>query len=304
MLNKNLRFSRIFLAFLLVLMLPGFQAFSKLPEVKVRFANPVYDKATLSYLVDVEFQSDQPGLEVFGMNVRFMYDNAALKFASLKNFQGNYKTMSAPLVRTGSAASGSVFGFKGPMDFVNGVVQLKSQTNPIRLTTTGWTKLFSASFIVVDPANFTVDNCCPSLIWDLENDPANGGYMPGDDGVVITAVDPSPKMDSSPVDEVVINLTLKGESGGPHVLFLTDEFGMKVWPNPTPGPVNIDLDWKGIKAMEVVVYNVLGAEVYRKEYMAGERIKFDMSQNVSGQYMMEMNVGEARFIHKLVLDRK
>ena len=79
----------VFLAFLMMGMLPGLEAYSKLPVVKVRFANPVYDKATLNYLVDVEFQSDQPGLEVFGMNVRFMYDNAALKFVSLKNFQGN-----------------------------------------------------------------------------------------------------------------------------------------------------------------------------------------------------------------------
>ncbi|MEO5905667.1 MAG: T9SS type A sorting domain-containing protein, partial [Saprospiraceae bacterium] len=56
---------------------------------------------------------------------------------------------------------------------------------------------------------FTVDNpyslnaFAPSLVWDLERDPADGGFLTGDEGVVITVVDPDPFIDSAPAYEAV-----------------------------------------------------------------------------------------------------
>lgn len=53
-----------------------------LPQIKVRFANPDYDCRSQTYCVDVEFQSSVPDRELYGMNVRFFYDDAVLEFKS------------------------------------------------------------------------------------------------------------------------------------------------------------------------------------------------------------------------------
>ena len=74
----------------------------------------------------------------------------------------------------------------GAADFVNGAMQLVDESqSPIYISTTGWTKLFQICFAIddVDPDSF---NFCPSIVWDLEMNPINGGYLFGDDGVVMT----------------------------------------------------------------------------------------------------------------------
>jgi hypothetical protein len=81
-------------------------------------------------------------------------------------------------------------------------------------------------------------------------------------------------------------------------------FALKVWPNPTKGRVNIDLTWNGIRQMEVKVYNMLGVEVFSREYKAGEMVWFDLSDKTSGMYVVQMNIGGTPVIHKVILDRK
>jgi hypothetical protein len=289
---------------LIIVLLSGMQVFGKLPVVKVRFANPVFEENTMTYRLDVEFQSDQPGLELFGVNVRFLFDNALLQFRSFGDFSVNYGSLAKPQVINGETASGSVFGFRGEAGFVNGTVQLKKQTTPVRLNSTDWTRLFSANFQVLDPDIFlTADEDLPFLVWDLKA-PEEGGFLTGDDGVVITAVDPSPKMESAPVTEIAISNLLVPETISTRIKELTQEFKLRVWPNPTIGPVNIDLDWKGISQMELKVFNVLSEVVYQKKVQAGESVRFDLSRNVSGNYMIEMTLNDVRFYQKLVLDRK
>ena len=48
--------------------------------VTVRYANGTYDCNTEEYCLDVEFQADEVGQEVYGMNVRFFYDDDILEF--------------------------------------------------------------------------------------------------------------------------------------------------------------------------------------------------------------------------------
>lgn len=171
----------------------------------VRFANPVLDCVTGEYCVDVEFQSDVPDDEVFGMNVRFFYDSEQLLFDAIGDFQGGYSAVSPnpPLVNTGGANSGTAFGFGGPATFVNGAIQLTNTgATPILLTTDSWTKLYQICFTITAPDS-ELDNFCPSLVWDLEQNPANGGFFPTSDGVVITTVDNSPGQESQPADENV-----------------------------------------------------------------------------------------------------
>jgi hypothetical protein len=293
----------VFLACLLGFSAAGVQG--KLPVVKVRFANPVYNSSTRDYRVDVEFQSDVPGLEVFGMNVRFMYDDNALEFVGLENFGGRYGAMGKPVMITGKEESGATFGFSGPMEFVNGAVQLRGNDQPVRLSTNGWVRLFQASFKVEDVAAFEGGKC-PDLVWDLKGN-EEAGFFRGDDGVVITAVDPSPDMESAPVKEMTVDLSKNLETGQLVVTGTNEmaaDFKWSVWPNPTPGPVNIDFPWGQIREIEVKVFNALGMEVFRKEFKAGDHVRFNLSNLATGAYQLEVDIEESKLIHKLVVDRR
>ena len=183
-------------------------AFSQSPLVTVRFANPAYDCLLDQYCLDVEFLSPVDNIEIFGMNVRFFYDDANLELTGFSDFQGGYGPVNPnpPTVTPGAPGTGTtLFGFPPPgiADFVNGAIQLvdDSQT-PIILDDVNWSKIFQVCFVVEgtipDSSSF-----CPPIVWDLEANPANGGFLAGDDGVVITMVTPPPSM-SAPVTENVV----------------------------------------------------------------------------------------------------
>src|SRR6187402_3395204 len=179
-------------------------ASAQTPTVTVRFANPTYACSNNEYCVDVEFQANQDSVEIFGMNVRFFYDDAQLEIDSISDFQGGYGSPSAPVPLMSAPGFGTTFfGFPAPgvADWVNTPIQLVDDTQtPIYISTTGWTKLFQICFNIDAPLDDT--SFCPPLVWDLELNPANGGYLGGDDGVVITVVADPPAM-SSPANEAV-----------------------------------------------------------------------------------------------------
>lgn len=179
------------------------------PEVAVRFANPQYNCETRVYCLDVEFQSDQEGQELFGMNVRFFYDDVQLELIDFRDFQGGYAPfLPNPAIRnTGSANSGSaLFDFLDghPAEFINGAIILDNpEAAPIVLPTNDWEKIFQVCFEVTDP-NLDPSSFCPTVVWDLEA-PANGGFLRGDDGVVMTVLDQSGRFDSQPAVERVVH---------------------------------------------------------------------------------------------------
>ena len=174
------------------------------PLVTVRFANPDWNATTAQYCVDVEFLSDTTDIQVFGVNVRFFYDDGILEFAGFDDFQGGYAAVAPnpPHVNT-SPAGPALFGFEGPADFVNGAIQLVSTDTTVVLDTVLWTKLFRVCFDI-DDADPNAESFCPSLVWDMEANPANGGFLVADDGVVITVLDPDPAFESAPAIENVV----------------------------------------------------------------------------------------------------
>jgi hypothetical protein len=188
------------------------------PTITARFANPQYDCVTEQYCVDVELHSDTEGQELFGMNVRFFYDNALLELIDFRDFQGGYGPVAPnpPTVSQSPPGFGtSYFGFASPgvADWVNGGVQLLDLNQPpVYIDTSGWTKIFQICFDVdapfADSASF-----CPPIVWDLEADPANGGYLAGDDGVVITVVAPPPG-ESDPATENVVQFNWEYTGSG------------------------------------------------------------------------------------------
>ena len=211
---------KIFPALMMILVFSAFSAKAQsLSEISVRFTNPTFDCPTQIYCVDVEIQSDTPGDTLFGMNVRFFYDDNILEYSSVDSFATGYNLLAPPQVLTGSG--GSFFGFSGPPEWFNGQVQLVGPTN-VELPVGQWVRLFKICFHVDDPASINIESFCPSIVWDLQQDPPEfgGGFLPGDDGVVITVLAPSPGQ-TYPVIEIVIQYNWQYSDGG-------DTFGFPV----------------------------------------------------------------------------
>lgn len=197
------------------------------PVINVRFSNPRYYCDSAQYIVNVEFQCNTANKELFGMNIRFWYDDYKLEFVRFKDFPTSYGAV-APNPPSVSAVSVGPqwFGFTGLADFVNGAMQ-KTSTNatPIYLSTTGWTKLFSIVFHVDDPTA-DYNNFLAAVVGDLEVNPANGGFLPGAEGIVMTVVNTSGG--SSPVTENTTPLDWMYVGSG------TAPFGTPVQTSNTP----------------------------------------------------------------------
>ena len=208
----------------ILFMFLGLSLNAQLPGVTMRLANPQYDCATGEFCLDVELQADTPGEEFFGLNMRFFYDNLQMTFIDFRDFQGGYGAVdpNPPQVTMGLADAGQLlFGFQAGSNgtFVNGAVQLVNNTAPpIVLPTTDWEKLFQICFDVDEP-NVDINNFCPSVVLDLEedtNDCQGGGcgYGTGSDGIVITVVNPDPMLDSAPSEEDVVQYNWSYTGGG------------------------------------------------------------------------------------------
>lgn len=186
------------------------------PNITVRFANPVFNCTNQNLTVDVEYQCNQSGKQLFGMNVRLFYPDNVLEFINFSGFVTGYSAVSPnpPVVSTYSATSGmTLFGFPGPAEYVNGAIQ-KTSTTSLTLSTTSWTKIFSINFHVDDVNAFNSSSFCPVLIWD-KNEAMTAGFLTGSEGVVMLVVNGT---GTGPVNEYVqqFNWTYDGIPGNPH----------------------------------------------------------------------------------------
>ena len=157
-------------------------SFAQPPVITVRFSNPTFDDCN-HYCVGVEFLSDTDSVKMNAMNIRFFYPNDLLEFFDFMDLEDNYNAGST-MVSSSEPAGPALFNFSGGADFVNGSIFATDPETAMTLDTVVWTELFQACFTIdesySDPLDF-----CPSIVWDLEQDPANGGFLPGDNGVVI-----------------------------------------------------------------------------------------------------------------------
>jgi hypothetical protein len=173
--------------------------------VTVRYNNPEYVCATQSYSLDVEFQCNVANMQVHGMNVRFYYNDEILEFTSFGEFVTGYAATSPnpPLVTTGTETEGmNYFGITGPQEYINGAIKKTTTIYNTILPTTTWVKLFNVNFHVDDPESLKDSSFCPSVIWDLEEDPSQGGFIGEGGGVVITLVKTFPNLTYSCTENV------------------------------------------------------------------------------------------------------
>jgi hypothetical protein len=180
---------------LIVLVFAGFQMMAEGPLVTARFYNPQYDCLTQTYCVDVEFKCAELNQQIFGVNVRFFYDDAILEFISAGDFIDGYGTPGFPDPINGAPGSGTAFGISDPAVWINGAVYLTDPTKIYKLEST-YKRLFTLCFHVDDPGSLNIESFCPSLIWDLRVYPDDGGYSPSD-GVVVTLVSPTGSIPST-----------------------------------------------------------------------------------------------------------
>ncbi len=83
-----------------------------------------------------------------------------------------------------------------------------------------------------------------------------------------------------------------------------DFVNVEMYPNPSKGEVILQINSSSIKDSEVIVRSITGSEVFRQEYKAAKQIKLDLSDHVSGIYLIMLNTGDNSVIKKLILDRK
>jgi hypothetical protein len=100
----------------------------------------------------------------------------------------------------------------------------------------------------------------------------------------------------SPADEVKI--TVK-KSGPVDVIDLKTE-DIYVYPNPTDGIVNISLGNISNSKIFISVYDVMGNEVYRKQFEAATIYQIDLSDKSSGMYMIRIFNEKQQVARKLI----
>jgi len=147
---------------------------------------------------------------------------------------------------------------------------------------------------------FVIDNCDA---YDLMNDytgieDASGMYAVGSTTVTYIVVDTSGNADTCS-----FVVTVENNPVGVGDLEISD-FDINMYPNPTKGLVNIEIESTQVNDVELIVRSINGQEVFRKTYQQTDKFNFDLSDQVSGIYLIQLSTGEQHVIKKLILDRK
>ncbi|QIA08491.1 T9SS type A sorting domain-containing protein [Draconibacterium halophilum] len=83
----------------------------------------------------------------------------------------------------------------------------------------------------------------------------------------------------------------------------TSELGLTMYPNPSKGKVTVDFDAAVSEDIELVVSNISGKQVFQKTFLAGQQINFDLSDQVSGMYLVNVLVDDRMYTRKLILNK-
>jgi PKD repeat protein len=81
-------------------------------------------------------------------------------------------------------------------------------------------------------------------------------------------------------------------------------FSVSMFPNPTKGEVTLRINSSVINDSEVIVRSITGSEIFKKKYKATGLIQLNLSDQVSGVYLISLKQDDKFIIEKLILDRK
>ena len=82
---------------------------------------------------------------------------------------------------------------------------------------------------------------------------------------------------------------------------LATSMEISMYPNPTSGQLNIVSSNYG--PVTITVFNASGKETFRKNYISGEVIKINLSDNVSGFYFVKLEGEKETVIRKIILKK-
>jgi hypothetical protein len=77
----------------------------------------------------------------------------------------------------------------------------------------------------------------------------------------------------------------------------------KVYPNPTDGIFTIESDQNSDQNLFVTVLDILGNEVYKKEMEFSNKHEINLSDLVSGNYLLKVIRGKNQFLQKLIIKK-
>jgi hypothetical protein len=124
----------------------------------------------------------------------------------------------------------------------------------------------------------------------------NGGVDTSEKSFKVKVTGSGPKM--------VITLTdLSGNVIVTGLDSLPTGHGIRFYPNPTTGVVNIDAGGNSLTETEVKVFNMLGAEIPHKIFRSGRTISVDLSHQARGTYLIELHAGGEFYTQKVILER-
>lgn len=94
--------------------------------------------------------------------------------------------------------------------------------------------------------------------------------------------------------------------GYPTAVFDMEISALKVqmYPNPSKGEVTLKIDSSDLTDSEVIVRSITGSEVLRKKFRSTELIKLDLTEQVTGIYLVTVKQLDKSVVKKLILDRK
>lgn len=268
-----------------MLILGAFQASAQpiLDNVAVRFASPQFSAEEQMYSVDIEMRSAEPGQELFGINLRFFYDASDIDFEGISSLNPSYGVMGpTPSAHRGNEESGQVlFNFPGPAGFVNTAIQLMNESQPLAISTNGWTKLATLNFSFVETFEPS-EKLCPSLIWDQKTAAVKESYLAGSGGVIITLVEHQPSTRETTKPSTVLTepfnwernaMAVEGPFGDPMGTWCIEgavtssaqdaqfdpRFGLyQNYPNPFTGATIIEFDLPRAKQAALVLTDANG----------------------------------------------
>ena len=142
-----------------------------------------YDPTQSGDTVKVKIGLKGDCVQLFGINVRFIYQSDKLTFMHFSDYAPGYGPMlpNPPLSNLMKAGAGlALFNLSGNMTYINGAVQLIEGATPGPCTTIDApTHYFSLAFKVKNASE------CPVIVLDKKN---VGGGFSGSAGVVVTIV--------------------------------------------------------------------------------------------------------------------
>jgi len=115
--------------------------------------------------------------------------------------------------------------------------------------------------------------------------------------LVITASDPS----SASVSDTFI-LCVVGYPVGISD-FRTNQLNLNMYPNPSNGFVTLEFNQYMNGEVKLAVTDISGRQVFQKTYLSQDRIQFDLSNQVSGMYFVNLEYDGHIFKKKLILKK-